>query len=194
MNERVYTTFQISKICAVDITTIMAWVDEGKLKAYRTPGGHRRVLHHDLIGFLKKYNMPIPRDVDDSSKKVLIVDDDPITVRLISRVLSKLETKLQIETALDGFEAGQKYESFLPDLVILDVLLPGVDGFRICRNIRTDKKNTNVKVIAISGVDAESTKSKILKCGADAFIPKPLETNQLTDLVQDLLQIEKVPA
>lgn len=194
MNERVYTTFQISKICAVDITTIMAWVDEGKLRAYRTPGGHRRVLHNDLVGFLKKYNMPIPPDVDAATKKVLIVEDDAVTSRLLVRLLNKIDADIRVETAADGFEAGQKFETFLPDLVVLDIILPGVDGFRICRNIRSNKKNEHVKILAITAVDPDTSKAKILRCGADSFLSKPIETEQFSQVAQQLLQLEKVPA
>ncbi len=194
MNERVYTTFQISKICAVDITTIMAWVDEGKLRAYRTPGGHRRVLHSDLISFLKKYNMPIPSDVDTAAKKILIVEDDSVTSRLLIRLLNKIGSEIRVETAAEGFEAGQKFESFLPDLVVLDIVLPGVDGFRICRNIRANRKYEHVKILAITAVDPEVSKAKIMRCGADSFLSKPLDNDNFIQVVQGLLQLEKVPA
>ncbi len=194
MDEQVYTTYQISKICSVDITTIMAWVDDGKLRAYRTPGGHRRVLHRDLVSFLKKYNMPIPRDVREGGQKVLIVDDEPMTVRLITRALAKIDKDLQIETAHDGFEAGQKLETFHPDLVILDILLPGVDGFRVLKNIRNHKNNQNIKICVISGVDIETTKAKALKAGADAFIAKPFNFDQLLDVVRSQLFAESLTA
>ncbi len=187
MDEQVYTTYQISKICSVDITTIMAWVDDGKLRAYRTPGGHRRVLHSDLIAFLKKYNMPIPRDVREGGQKILIVDDDAMTVRLISRFLSKVDKNFQIETALDGFEAGQKLETFQPDIVILDILLPGVDGFRVLKNIRAHKTSEHIKICIISGIDIESTKAKALRAGADAFLAKPFDPERLSEILKSFL-------
>ena len=192
MDEEVYTTFEISKICSVDITTIMAWVDDGKLRAYRTPGGHRRILHRDLIGFLKKYNMPIPSEVQDSVKKILLVEDDSATLRLLTRVINRLDKNFKVETARDGFEAGQKLELLIPDLVVLDLFLPGVDGFRIIKNIRSQKKNDGVKILAISGVDVDSTKSKVLRMGADAFLAKPFEIAHLSETISSFLLGDRV--
>src|SRR5690348_12569296 len=75
-SQAVYTTFEISRFLAVDITTVMAWTDQGKLSAYKTPGGHRRVPGTDLLAFLLRYKMPVPQELQKGSRRVLLVDDD----------------------------------------------------------------------------------------------------------------------
>jgi len=80
---KTYTTFYISKICDVYPTTVANWIDEGKLKAFTTPGGHRRVSADDLKEFLKKYNMPVPEKLfSNGKKKVLAVDDDKAVLKV----------------------------------------------------------------------------------------------------------------
>jgi len=186
--QRVYTTHKISKFCSVDITTVMAWIDDGKLPAYKTPGGHRRVLQPDLVEFLQRYRMPIPLELQKRGNRVLIVDDDPQIVQSISKILKRLD-HTEIETATDGFEAGRKLETFLPDLVILDLMLPGMDGFQVCKNIRGSKKQQNVKILAITGQDTEENRKRIMSCGATAYMSKPLQGDGLTSKIAALLEL-----
>lgn len=186
---RIYTTYEISQSLQVNITTVMSWINQGKLLAYKTPGGHRRVFHDDLIAFLKKYKMPIPPEFQKKYKRVLVVDDDPQVARLINRLLKKIDAKLEIETAKDGFEAGRLVEIFSPDLVILDLMLPGVDGFTVCQKIRKDKKKKDVKILAISGQNTKENEAKVLKCGADAFLAKPFQVEVFNKFISRLLSL-----
>ena len=190
MKSRIYTTFEISRFCSVDISTVMGWVDDGKLEAYRTPGGHRRVGHDDLLSFLEKYRMPIHPLLRRSAMRVLIVDDDAVEVRLLRRLLEKMMPAAELDVAMDGFEAGRKLETFQPDLIILDLMLPGVDGFQVCRNIRSDERTKNVKILAISGLRADDTEKKIMAIGADGFLAKPFKIDRLRAVVGALAESE----
>lgn len=128
------TTGEIARYCHVTHRGVLKWVASGKLKAYRTPGNHSRVQLEDFIEFLKKYSMPIPLEVADklkSIKRVLIVDDDRGIVHAISRTL-KVSNNYEVDVAYDGFEAGQKFSDFKPDLVILDIRMPNLDGYHVC--------------------------------------------------------------
>ena len=187
MMSKVYTTFEISRFCSVDISTVMGWVDDGKLKAYRTPGGHRRVSHPDLLSFLEKYQMPIHPALQVRQARVLIIEDNPVTVRILKRAIEKFVPSDEIEVALDGFEAGRKLEMFQPDLILLDLMLPGVDGFQVCKNIRGDERKKNVKILAISGLKGEETRKRILSMGADAFLAKPFELSDIRNVVSSLI-------
>ncbi|HCJ67808.1 MAG TPA: histidine kinase, partial [Elusimicrobia bacterium] len=155
MAEKTYSTFDISEICGASPTTVADWIDAGELKAFYTPGGHRRVRKDDLLEFLKKYAMPIPKELlEDGRKKILVVDDDQAIINLITRFLKKLPEKYQFASAMDGFQAGQKLSEFEPDLIILDLMLPGIDGFQVCRNIRSNEKTKEMKILAITGYDS----------------------------------------
>lgn len=188
MQKTVYTTFDISRLLDVDITTVMIWIDKGNISAYKTPGGHRRVLHDDFISFLKKFNMPIPAPLRKKVLNVLVVEDNPGTLKFLNQALKKINSQFNIETALDGFEAGRKLEKFSPDLVVLDLNLPGIDGFRICKNIRSNEKKRTIKIIAISGFADARTRNDILKCGADEFLEKPFGFTELNEAITLLLQ------
>src|SRR5262245_35885100 len=88
MPKETFTTFEISRFCNVFVTTVANWIDEGKLPAYRTPGGHRRVMRRDLLEFMAKYNIPIPDDLSgDHETKVLVVDDDPDMIQIVTDAL-----------------------------------------------------------------------------------------------------------
>jgi excisionase family DNA binding protein len=190
MDQPVYTTFQISQYLSVDITTVMSWVDDGKLSAYKTPGGHRRVLQSDFLEFLRKYRMPVPAALGGTAnRKVLIVDDEPQTLRLINRLIKKIDEKLGIDMAADGFEAGRKLEVFAPDLVVLDLNLPGIDGFKVCKTIRSGERSKRTKILAISGSNSDENRKRILSCGADEFMAKPFEADAFAVAIKRLLDI-----
>lgn len=189
MERKTFSTFDIAKLCDVYPTTVANWIDEGKLNAFSTPGGHRRVNGRDLLEFLKKHKMPVPDELlpqkSSSRKKILIVDDDPRILKSIATILKKKRGKDKVYTAADGFEAGQAIIKFEPDLVILDIMLPGLNGFKVCESIR--QKNKQIKIIAITGYDTEENKNKILSAGADAYFSKPLEIQKLLRCMHGLL-------
>ncbi|MFH1352155.1 MAG: PAS domain S-box protein, partial [bacterium] len=121
---------------------------------------------------------------DTGRPGILIVDDDPAVVEFIKESL-RMENKYEIFTALDGFQAGQEVAKRNPNLVILDIFLPGIDGFNVCRNIRGRKNG--IKIIAITGRDTEENRIKILEAGADAYLIKPFSKANLLKNVESLL-------
>ncbi len=188
VEKAVYTTHDIGKICNVDLTTVIGWIRKGILPGYRTPGGHRRVKKEDLIEFLKKYHLPLPEEWTSREKKrILIIDDEPKILSYCIRALKKLKVESEIETADDGFSGGRKISTFLPDLVILDLRLPGVDGFELCREIRSDERLKKIKILAITAYDSAETKERIIANGADAYLGKPFDITDLMKSVEDLL-------
>jgi len=182
-----YTTHEVSGFCGVDLTTVINWIEEGKLPAYKTPGGHRRILKEDLILFLKKYKMPISRELDAGKKRILIVDDDQDVADFVKNALLSEDFDKEIATARDGFSAGKTVGTFGPDIVILDLMLPGLDGFEVCRNIRQDPKTSHIKILAITGYDTPENVEKILRSGADAYLAKPFEMEDLLKEVKKLI-------
>lgn len=124
------------------------------------------------------------------SKKILIVDDDPSILRLLTRVLT--HDNLEIATASNGFEAGIKTVKFKPHLIVLDLIMPKMDGFEVCSKIKNDPDTSDIKIIAMSGFNTDTNKGKILTMGADAFFPKPLEIKNFSKEVDQLLGIKQI--
>lgn len=183
------TTGQIAQYCHVTHRAVLKWVATGKLKAYRTPGNHSRVKVEDFIQFLRQYNMPLPAQFLPviTKKKILIVDDDRGIVHCIQRLLM-INNDYEMAVAYDGFEAGRQFAAFNPEVVILDIRMPGLDGYEVCSKIRSDPKNAHVKILAISGLNQPQEIQKILELGANDYLGKPFSNEDLQKKVQDLLR------
>jgi len=188
--KRTFTTFDIASLCDVYPTTVANWIDKGELKAFSTPGRHRRVKSQDLFKFLRKHKMPLPSRIKLSKQnyqyKILVVDDDPKVLKLITTILKKSRKGDKIYTAADGFSAGEAVSEIKPDLIILDIMLPGINGFQVCERIRD--RNKHVKIIGITGYHAKENKRKILSAGANAFLPKPINMARLLKYINTMLK------
>jgi len=171
--------------CGLHRVTLWKYVKAGEIKTFKTPGGQYRIHKVDLTKFMQQKGMyPFLLDVHNS-KKVLIVDDDPKIIKLLRRVLNA--NGYEVDHAFDGFEAGQKTIKFRPHLVIIDLFMPKMDGFELCRRIKEDTDTADTKIIAISGYDTEENRQRILKCGADLFLAKPLDIKNIKKDIEIVL-------
>lgn len=187
----VFTTGEAAKICKVSQQTIIRCFDNGTLKGFRVPGSRfRRIPRDQLYAFMRDNG--IPTDALESSKrKVLIVDDDEELVELLSDVFSK-DGRFEIRTANNGFAAGMLVKEFRPDLVVLDVMLPDINGKEVCQRVRSDDTLEAVKIICISGMVEQDKVEELREAGADDFMHKPFNVDRLLDRACDLLDIERV--
>lgn len=191
MSKTVFTTGEAAKICKVSQQTIIRCFDSGQLKGFRVPGSRfRRIPRDQLFAFMKDNG--IPTDALESGKrKVLIVDDDEGLVELMSDVFEK-DGRFDVRTTNNGFDAGMLVKEFRPDIVVLDVMLPDINGKEVCQRVRSDKALDDVRIICISGM-VESDKVADLKAaGANDFMQKPFSVDKLLDRVCSLLELESV--
>ncbi len=186
----VFTTGEAAKICKVSQQTIIRCFDNGTLKGFRVPGSRfRRIPRDQLYAFMKDNG--IPTDALESGKrKVLIVDDDEELVELLSDVFAK-DGRFDIRTANNGFDAGMLVKEFRPDLVILDVMLPDINGKEVCQRVRSDESLEAVKIICISGMVEQDKVAELREAGANDFMHKPFNVDRLLDRACDLLEIER---
>ena len=189
----VFTTFEAAKLCHVSPLSIINWVNAGRLSAFRTPGGHRRIRREDLLIFMRDNGLPIPEEMQQGSgrRKVLIVDDEPSIRELLAEHLSTRTSPYEVSTAADGFEAGRLVATFRPDVVLLDLRMPGVDGFQICRTIKADPDTSNVVVIAMTGYYSPETEARVLECGAVRCFAKPLDPTTLSAFIDSIFEPQK---
>lgn len=180
MERKAIGTYELAKICHVAAATVGRWVDNGKLPCFTTGGGHRRVWSNDVVTFLKSHNMPVPAQLGEGNAlRVLVVDDEAIIRRSIIRIIKKQNPDLEIHEAKDGFEAGHKVASVRPSLIILDVMLPGLNGNDVCVMVRKDERLSSTRILAMSSYKGDEAKNRMLKAGADDFIAKPFEPADL---------------
>ncbi len=181
---KIITIAEASTICGVSRATIWRWIKSGKIRAAKTAGGHHRISKVDLQAFIKNENMHI-QFRDNDNKKILVVDDDHLIRKFFKRFLNF--ENLTLEFAKDGFDAGIKTNQFKPDLIILDLYMPNIDGFSICRQLKNEESSSSIKIIAISGYDTPTNRDRILSAGADVFLAKPIDSTAMLMQINQLL-------
>ena len=187
-DKAVFTTFETAKLCHVSPLSIINWVNAGRLSAFRTPGGHRRIRREDLIGFMQENGIPLPEELREGSglRKVLVVDDEASIRELFAEHLASRSNPYDVLTAADGFEAGRLVATHKPHVVLLDLKMPGLDGFQICRTIKADPETSKTVVIAMTGYHSPETEARILECGAVRCFSKPVEVSALSDYIDSV--------
>ena len=190
-DKRTFSTLEISRVCEVDPVTVARWCDQGQLRCFRTPGGHRRVVREDLLQFLRRHGVPLPPELAEERPRLLVVDDDPAFVRLMRAVLRGAGDPLELHSASDGVEALLRIGSELPHVVMLDLLLPGLDGVEVCRRIRANPKTASTLVIGVTASPDKKLSAAVVKAGAKVCLVKPLRWPQLEP---HLLQAGLLPA
>jgi len=182
----IFTTHEVSRLLQVNPRSVINWIEQDLLPSFRTPGGHRRIRQDDLLAFLRKHQIPTPAAlVADTGFKVLIVDDEQETVQTLSAYMQR-HAGYTTFAAADGISALIEIGRARPDLMILDILIPGVDGVEVCRRVKADSGNKTA-IIAI-GANSDEERS-VLAAGADAFMPKPLDFEKVLAESKRLLRI-----
>ena len=186
MDKEIFTVPQAAKYFAIGRVTLWKYVKSGELKASLTPGGHYRVLKKDLEAFARKKGMyPLASYHPPVKNKILIVDDDDQIRDLYTKILRI--HKYETDTASDGFEAGVKVMGFEPDLIILDLFMPGMNGFEVCRRIKEDPGKADIKILIFTGHDSVENRERIMAQGADDYLVKPVSNNIFLRRVDSLL-------
>jgi excisionase family DNA binding protein len=190
MSKSVFTTFETAKLCHVSPLSIINWVNAGRLPAFRTPGGHRRIRRDDLIRFMKDNGIPLPDELQEGSGKhrVLVVDDDASIRELLGEHLKFRTPSYEVAAASDGFEAGRLVATFRPDVVLLDLRMPGLDGFQICRTIKAAPESSGTTVLAMTGFYSPEIEARILECGALRCFAKPVDPETLASCIDGVFE------
>ena len=187
---RFFTTSEVARYCEVSNDGVLKWIKAGKLRAFAMPGGHYRISAEDFRSFLNHYDIPFQETLFGTapgSITVLVVDDDADVREIVRRRLHEFDATLRIEEASDGYDAGIQIGSLQPDLVIVDIMMPRVDGFSLCRSIRANPQTRGIKVLAITALSDEANIRRMYDAGADLCLVKPLDFGEFTRAVQRLL-------
>ena len=195
----VYSALEVARICGVVNQTSINWIKNGHLKAFKTPGGQFRVYPDDLVEFMKMRDMRIPEEVvaqcKNNSKetkkiKILFVDDDESFNNVSVSLLQKSLPDAEIYQAYDGFEAGSMAVKKMPDCLILDLSLPGVDGIKICRTISPSDAFGKPQIIIVTAMEDEETEKTCRDLGVKYYFRKPVFIPELVTAVKELMSVE----
>lgn len=186
--KQVFSTGEAAAICKVSQQTVIRCFDSGRLRGFRVPGSRfRRIPRESLIQFMKENGIPLDQ-IESGRRKVLVVDDDPEIVELMVDVLER-DGRFEVKTASSGYDAGVFTQEFKPDLMILDYMLPDVNGNVVCKTIRQNPEFEHMKIILVSGVINQDEIDQLLKVGADHFIKKPFSIDELVGKMAELLAL-----
>lgn len=184
----VFTTGEAADICKVSQQTIIRCFDSGRLKGFRVPGSRfRRIPRESLLVFMRENGIP-PDALDSGKQKILVVDDDPEIVELFVDVLTR-DGRFDVKTARSGYDAGMLTQEFNPDLIILDYMLPDINGNVVCKTIRQNPNFAETKIIIVSGVVNQDEINDLMRSGADEFVKKPFNIEKLIEKIGQLLTI-----
>src|ERR1700745_2446208 len=189
----VFTTGEAAKVCKVSQQTIIRCFDNGQLKGFRVPGSRfRRIPREALYQFMKDNGIPTEA-LERGTPQGLFGDDGAELGELILKVLEE-DGRFEVRVAGNGFDAGMMVKEYRPDLIVLDVMLPDINGKEVCHRVRSDNTLEDVRILCISGMIEEDKIQELKLSGADDFLHKPFEIDELIDRICALLEIEAVPA
>ncbi len=184
--KQVLTTGEAAEICRLSQQTIIRCFDNGRLTGFRVPGSRfRRIPRSELIRFMRINDIPVDL-LDEDRVRILVVDDDPSIVRIVEEMLGR-EDRFEVRTASTGYDAGMMTKEFRPNILLLDYMLPDVNGNIVCERIKSDPELAGTRIIVISGVVRREEIDGLLEAGADAFIPKPFQVEELIEKIDGLI-------
>jgi len=186
---RYLTTGEVARRCQVSVGTVKNWIEAGKLEAFRTPGRHFRIRASELRRLEAAFGFGAEAD---ESPRILVVDDQQDFVDLAVDALKDLVHGVRVEGACGGYEGLLTIGSFQPHLLVLDLRMPGLDGFEVCRRVKEAPVTKATKIVAMTGFGDDQAEQLALTCGADAFVIKRPGLTALVREVKALLDADSV--
>jgi len=168
------TPKEVAELLMVSTAAVRLWTENSDLKASVTAGGHRRFKMKDVKQFAIKNNIQLNAS-RSNTPKILIVDDESDFAHFL-KILLTIEIKnSDVEISLDGFDAANKLRDFSPSIVLLDLKMPGLNGFEICQHIKQSPLYKHIRVIAMSGDANSKDIDKVKSVGAETCLSKPID-------------------
>ena len=184
--KKIFTTGEAAKVCKVSQQTIIRCFDSGRLGGFRVPGSKfRRIPRDELIRFMRANDIPL-ETLEGKTRRVLVVDDDPKILELFKDVLERAGG-FDVRTASTGYDAGMLTESYRPHLIVLDYMLPDINGNVVCQRVRSGERSDDVRILCVSGVINQQEVDGLRKAGADDFLKKPFDVDELLRRINALV-------
>lgn len=186
------TTTEACGLIGVSKTVVKKLADQGVLQTWKTPGGHRRLLRSSVDEYLASFNRGpstlddvVPEAMDADAMTVLIVEDDLVTVQLLVKLVESLNLKVNVVTALNGYEGLMKVGSHKPDVILADLMMPKMDGYTMLNSIRHFDDGMNATIIVITSFEEKDIDREKLPVDV-VVMQKPLQV----DILKSFLKYE----
>lgn len=154
------TTREAALLLGVSLRTVQLWVESGALKAWKTEGGHRRIPRTEIAKLLKQHHSDIEEKSPSRQLKILVVEDEPELLDVYKVYIKSWKFDCQLFTASDGYDGLLQIGEIKPDLIISDLMMPDMDGFRMIRSIKSHKETKDTQVIVVTSLDDEDIESQ----------------------------------
>ena len=184
-DETLLTVPEAAKACGVTRMTMWRWIKANRIRHVKTPGGHHRIGRSVLDEFIGRCSGGQRPSTGGIKPRILVVDDDKSFQKYLHRMLTDRE--YTVKTCSDGFEAGIWVMRFQPQLLILDLFMPNMDGFQVCRTLKGDPDTAHIHILAVSGHPTRANIREAQAAGAEAFLAKPLDRRDLLDHIDAVL-------
>ncbi|MBL9149224.1 MAG: response regulator [Phycisphaerae bacterium] len=184
-DKQVFTTGEAAEVCKVSQQTIIRCFDSGRLGGFRVPGSKfRRIPRGELVRFMRENDIPLDA-LGDDRRRILVVDDDPQITAMITAALPG--ERFHVRSVSNGYDAGIETEQFQPDVILLDYMLPDINGSAVCERLRGNPKYAGIRIVFVSGVADDNEVKRLLTRGADAFVRKPFRAEELVRTIDSVL-------
>ncbi len=199
MEGRLYTTNQLAKLFGVVPTTVIDWIERGKLEAFKTLGGHRRITHQAVLDFLHRHRLPYPPAFAENAPKIVLLEGDPGALADHGAMLRAGFPHAQVYLEPHPIDGLLRIGHERPALVILDLGSnpagdalgsagsAGIDGFALCRRLREHPDLEPLKILAIVAEPSEATAERARAAGADSSLPRMSASTELVEQCRKLL-------
>lgn len=184
-----FTTQDVAKVLSASRTSVQRWIDSGSLRAFKTPGGHRRVTQRELVAFLRRQGAPVPSSLL-LRVRLLVVDDDAHFLKALKPLMKALSSSVEVDTVDNGVDALLKIGAGEVDAVLLDATMPNLDGMQVLEKLKGNQGTAEVVVLAMSGRGDDKLEQKLLKGGAAKFLVKPITPKAIFDALHELGMVD----
>ena len=183
---RLLTSHEVASLVQVSPSSGLKWIEQGTLRAFRTPGGHRRVASDELVGFLRAHHLPVPEELEAEAVSLLVIDDDARYLRALSELLRRADSNFEVELASTALDGLLKVGLVRPHAVLLDAYMPGMHGVEVCSHLKGSPTTSQIAVLAMSGRHTPELEKQFHDAGAAAFLAKPFKPADVVSVLERL--------
>lgn len=176
-NKEYYTTIQTAKLLGVSVRTVQLWVENGTLEAWKTAGGHRRIVAQSVDDYIQRQTTSNSGSSDN--KRVLVVEDNPTVCKFYEAAIKSWDLPIDVVVKQNGFDGLVEIGRQTPDLLIADIYMPGMDGLQMIRSLYKSEQMASDRIIVISGLSSEEISERGGVPADIQFFNKPVNVEVL---------------